>query len=91
MLLAMQMLPVQCIGKMLCSNQWTEEIPHNTSDDEGKADASAPLIKDFLPADNFIGLSCIEETMALIYIHSTDQVPPNHSADVVSPPPDVLA
>lgn len=90
MLLALQMLPIQEIGKMLGTNQWTEELPHNTGDDSGEADASKSFQKIFLPVNNLTGTSFKIETQARAYIHSSDQVPSNHSTDVVSPPPDVI-
>ncbi|HLL41626.1 MAG TPA: hypothetical protein VK369_00740 [Segetibacter sp.] len=89
MLMALQMLPAQEIGKMLCNNQWTEELPHGAGDDGGKLDTSTSFQKNFLPVSNLTGPSFIIETKARTYIHSSDQVPSNHSTDVVSPPPDV--
>ena len=91
MLLALQMLPIQQIGKMLSTNQWTEELPHNSGDDSGKADASTPFQKAFLPVYGFSPTSLLSENKAKAYIHFSDQIPSNHSTDVVSPPPDVLA
>lgn len=90
MLIALQMLPVKEIGKMLCNNQWTEELPHGSADDGEKSDASTPFQKNFLPVNALTGPSFIIETKARTYIHSSDQVPSNHSTDVVSPPPDLL-
>ncbi len=90
MLMALQMLPIQEIGKMLSTNQWTEELPHNSGDEGGKSDSSASFQKIFLPVSNYTGPSFIIETRARAYIHSSDQVPSNHSADVVSPPPDMF-
>ena len=43
--MALQMLPAQEIGKMLCNNQWTEELPHGTGDDGGKSDTSTSFQK----------------------------------------------
>lgn len=88
--MALQMLPIQEIGKMLSTNQWTEELPHSSGDDTGKADTSTPFQKIFLPVSNSAGPSFIIETKARAYIHSSDHVPSNHSGDVVSPPPDIL-
>jgi hypothetical protein len=89
LLLTMQMLPVQQIGRMLSSNQWTEELPHSTDDGSGKEDLS--LQKLFLPPSSLTGTSIRVETKALAYIHFSSQIPSNHSTDVVSPPPDILA
>ncbi len=89
--MALQMLPVQEIGKMLSSNQWTEELPHNNCGDDGEeSHSSASFQKFFLTLSNFAGVSFMVETHARAYIHSSDQIPSNHSTDVVSPPPDTL-
>ncbi len=88
MLLALQMLPVQQIGKMLSTNQWTEELPHSVGDDTGKADASACFQKAFLPVYGFSRTSFLSEAKAKAYIHLSEQIPSNHSTDVVTPPPD---
>lgn len=89
MLMALQMLPIQQIGQMLSSNQWTEELPHNTPDD-GKEDPSSQLQKALLPTYVSAGASILTETKANAYIHHSTQIPSNHSTDVVSPPPDML-
>lgn len=88
--MALQMLPIKEIGKMLCSNQWTEELPHGPADDGEKSDISSPFQKNFLPVSTSTGPSFTIETKARTYIQSSDQVPSNHSTDVVSPPPDLL-
>lgn len=89
MLIALQMLPLQQIGQMLSTNQWTEELPHNTTDD-GKEEPSSLVQKAFLPAYSSARASILTETKANAYIHHSEQIPSNHSADVVSPPPDIL-
>lgn len=88
MVMALQMLPIREIGKMLSTNQWTEEIPHGTCDDAGKCDAS--LQKVFLPVYSLTGTSLLTEAKANAYIHQSERIPSNHSTDVVSPPPDVV-
>ncbi len=90
MLMALQMLPIQEIGKMLGTNQWTEELPHNNVDDEGKSDSSL-FQKAFLPVAGSSGTSILSDAKANAYIHRSDQIPRNHSTDVVSPPPDKLS
>jgi hypothetical protein len=87
LLIAMQMLPVRQIGKVLASNQWTEELPHDT-DEAGKGD----LVKfnhPFLPPANYTTSSSFaSELKALAYIHFSEQIPSNHSTEVDTPPPD---
>ncbi len=90
MLMALQMLPMRQIGQMLSTNQWTEELPHNHADDEGKSDPSN-FQKAFLPVSVSSGTSILSDARANAYIHQSDQIPRNHSADVVSQPPDKLS
>ncbi len=84
------MLPIQEIGKMLGTNQWTEELPHSAADEEGKYDSSV-FQKAFLPVYNYAGSSIFTDAKANAYIHQSEQIPSNHSTDVVSPPPDKLS
>ena len=87
LLMMVQMVPVAQIGAMLSSNQWTEEIPHSL-EDSSKHDNSST---NFLPAAHHHFFSDDTFSAANIYIHTSEQIPSNHSTDVVSPPPDVLA
>jgi hypothetical protein len=89
MVMALQMLPLREIGKMLSTNQWTEELPHNAADDAGKHDASL-LQKALLPVYSLARTSLLTEAKANAYIHQSERIPSNHSTDVVSPPPDVV-
>ena len=83
------MLPIAQIGSMLSQNQWTEELPHDASDDNGKMDAFAKFNHPYLPPAGFSNIvSVLSESKALAYIHFSEQIPPNHSAEVVIPPPD---
>lgn len=80
------MLPVTQIGFALGNNLWTEELPHATGEDTCKGDVN---LKNFLPPAHDHFLSDIFCSAADIYIHTSEQIPSNHSTDVVSPPPDV--
>ena len=83
------MLPIRQIGKVLASNQWTEELPHD-ADDTGK-DPSVKYNHPFLPPANYTtSASLVSETKALAYIHHSEQMPSNHSTEVVTPPPDAV-
>ncbi len=87
LLISVQMLPVKQIGKVLASNQWTEELPHDV-DETGK-DTLVKFNHPFLPPGlSFDSASFASETKALAYIHLSEQMPSNHSTEVVSPPPD---
>lgn len=83
----MQILPIKQIGKVLASNQWTEELPHDI-DEPGKG-TSIKFNHPFLPPAAYItSVSFASDTKALAYIHFSDQIPSNHSTEVVIPPPD---
>ncbi|MEO7800848.1 MAG: hypothetical protein ABIR81_02555 [Ginsengibacter sp.] len=87
LILSIQMLPLVQIGVALSCNQWTEELPHN-SDDTTKNDSSVAKFILLTPHHFIAEFSCSAEN---IYIHSSDQIPSNHSTDIVSPPPDFVA
>src|SRR4051812_47024169 len=90
LLMMMQMMPVKQIGKVLASNQWTEELPHDC--DEAGKDAPAKFNHPFLPPANYsTPVSLGSEVGALAYIHHSEQIPSNHSTEVVSPPPDTVS
>lgn len=85
------MLPIAQIGNILSSNQWTEELPHS-ADEPGKADLNANFIHPFLPATYYAKQATVFlETKARAYIQFSDQMPNNHSTEVVTPPPDVVS
>ena len=88
LLMMLQMLPISQIGQMLSTNQWTEELPHS-NDQAGKAEDL--LHSSLFPHEVIYNLEIIAESKALAYLHSADQIPSNHSTDVVSPPPDIVA
>ena len=87
--MTLQMLPISQIGQMLSTNQWTEELPHSANDHGCKAEGN--LSSTFFPPEVNYGIALTVETKALAYLHASDQIPSNHSTDVVSPPPDTLA
>ena len=91
LLLTLQVLPIAQIGNTISKNQWTEELPHNT-EEPGKADLAANFNHPFLPpVDHSAPLAVFSETKALAYIHFSDQIPSNHSTEVVTPPPDAVS
>ena len=87
--MTLQMLPISQIGQMLSTNQWTEELPHNANDQGSKAENN--LHPNFFPPELNYNMAIIAESKALAYLHSSDQIPFNHSSDVVTPPPDRLS
>ena len=87
LILLLQMLPLQQIGQALSQSQWTEELPHG-DDCPVKSDYH-PFHQTFLPPQNYIEFKSgysISKTLA--YIHSSEQIPHNHSSDIETPPPD---
>ncbi|MGI8635247.1 MAG: hypothetical protein ACR2KZ_07570 [Segetibacter sp.] len=87
LLMTMQMLPVKQIGKVLASNQWNEELPHDA--DEAGKDVSVKFNHPFLPPVAYTTSASIASNVkALAYIHHSEQIPSNHSTEVVTPPPD---
>jgi hypothetical protein len=88
LVMAIQMIPVAQIGYALSNNVWTEEIPHNSSEDVAKGDC---CVKTFIPLTTHHIISDVAFKAADIYIHTQDQIPSNHSTDVVTPPPDLMA
>ncbi|MCW3081992.1 MAG: hypothetical protein JWR87_3422 [Segetibacter sp.] len=81
------MVPLKQTGKALASNQWTEELPHDV-DDTGK-DHSVKFNHPFLPPANYTtSASLLADAKALAYLHLSEQIPTNHSTEVVIPPPD---
>jgi len=83
--MTVQMLPIQKIGKILSSNQWTEELPHG-ADESGSVDHPAKY-KPFLPSGYTTIASTLSEIKALAYIHLSEQIPSNHSTEIETPPP----
>jgi hypothetical protein len=81
------MLPIAQIGMMLSQNQWTEELPH--AQDPGKADLSANFNHPYLAHPDYLsGGLVFPETKDSAYIHHSEEIPSNHSTEVVTPPPD---
>ena len=86
--MTIQVLPIAEIGNALGSNLWTEELPHNSGEDNSKNDLGT---KKFLPTAPHHFSSDIYCNAANIYIHTSEKIPTNHSIDIVTPPPDLVA
>ena len=85
------MLPIAQIGSMLSQNQWTEEFPHNVFDESVKSAELSSLNHPYLPPSGYSTVnSFFSESKALAYIHFSEQIPSNHSTEVVIPPPDAV-
>jgi hypothetical protein len=90
LLVAIQMLPVQQIGQILSTGQWTEELPEETAEQKAKSDAAFKLPNLYLHATQESAISFFTDERVGLYIHSSEQIPTNHATDVVSPPPDAI-
>jgi hypothetical protein len=71
------------IGTMLSTNRWAEEIP-NSCEQSSKGDVS---VNNYLPPDQHMLVSAYCDATALLFLHISEQIPSNHSFDVVSPLP----
>lgn len=85
LVMAIQILPVQQMGRALFSNQFTEEMPHAVDADKDfskKADCKS----DYLFTDSFSFSSAFINSP---FSHHTvaDTIPQNHAGDIHVPPP----
>lgn len=88
LLLSVQMLPIQQIGNMLGQNQWNEELPHN-ADEPGKSEGVKNLSHPFIPPSEYANVGVANMLSSTVYIHHSEQIPSNHSTEIVAPPPDL--
>lgn len=88
LLLTLQMLPITQIGQMLSNNQWVEEMPHNVGD-AGKLQCIVE--PHFLPSIIHTYVAFFAESKVIAYLQCSDQIPANHSTEIVCPPPDKSA
>ncbi len=88
LVLTIQILPVQQMGRMLFSNQFNEEIPHAFETDGllGKAIFKS----EFLSAQDFIFAS-VSAISSPKHLHTADAIPQNHAGDIHVPPPNCQA
>lgn len=89
LVMSIQVLPLAQIGYALGSGQWTEEIPHN-AEKGSKEDCYGTFESLYLPVTQPKYLSDYLDCKSNNYIHISEQIPSNHSTDVVSPPPDAV-
>jgi hypothetical protein len=86
---AIQLLPLQQIGRMLYSNQLTEEVPDTVDYDFGKQVGKRMInFNEYLePHYELIHHHFTSEDQAFIITH--DAIPPNYAADIHVPPPNI--
>lgn len=85
-IMSLQVIPIASIGRMLGSNQWTEELPHGCADDADRCD-DAKIINFLLPEQHSLAI-VFDTNQSLLRLHIAAGIPLNHSSEIVSPPPD---
>lgn len=85
LVLAIQILPIQQMGSLLFSNQFTEEIPHSVDMDKG-CFKKAGIKSDYLPTPTF-AITPVFIGFSFQHLHFADAIPQNHTGDIHVPPP----
>jgi hypothetical protein len=84
LVLAIQILPIQQMGKLLYTNQFTEEIPHNL-DHSGEPQQSESK-SDFISTPE-LSITHLKDCIGLIRPVTADVIPQNHTTEIHVPPP----
>jgi len=84
LVLTIQILPIQQMGSLLFSNQFTEELPHSADTD--KSCVKQALKSDYLSTPSFSPVSAFINSSSQ-YLHFADAIPQNHADDIHVPPP----
>lgn len=84
-----QIIPIQQIGKALSQNQWTEEeTPHG---DCTSSKGAFHLLHPFLPPCGYSEINQYHTNNEMtVCINVSEEIPHNHSAEVIILPPDSL-
>ena len=85
LVLAIQILPIQQIGSLLFSNQFTEEVPHSI-DLEKDSFKKLALKSDYLSTPSF-NISSAFIDFSFQHRYFADAVPQNHAGEIHVPPP----
>lgn len=85
LVLSVQVLPVQEMGKMLYCNQFTEEIPHSLDQTPENAKQSESK-SDFISTPE-LALPYVKGPSNLIRPITCDVIPQNHTNEIHVPPP----
>lgn len=85
LVLGIQILPIQQMGRLLFSNTFTEEIPHSI-DTDSDCCKKAIVKSDYISTPSFAFCSDYID-FALQHPHFTDAIPQNHTGDIHVPPP----
>ena len=84
LVMAIQVLPIQQMGKLLYTNQFTEEIPHNF-DHSGEPQPTEAK-SDFTSTQEF-SLLHMKDYTGLTYPVTADVIPQNYTTEIHVPPP----
>jgi len=84
MVMTIQILPIQQLGSLLFNNQFTEEVPHSVPIEKGNFQ-KAFLRSDYISTIFESISSHISATSPHHYLD--DAIPPNHTGDILVPPP----
>lgn len=84
LVMAIQILPIQQMGKLLYTNQFTEEIPHNL-DHAGELQPCESK-SDFISTPE-LSISHLKDCIGLIRPVTADVIPQNHTTEIHVPPP----
>ncbi len=84
LVMAIQILPIQQMGKLLYTNQFTEEIPHNL-DHSGELQKSESK-SDFISTPE-LSIAHLKDCISLIRPVTADVIPQNHTTEIHVPPP----
>lgn len=85
LVLAIQALPITQMGRMLFSNQFTEEIPHSVEIDKGMG-KNLLLKSDYLSLTN-VSMGHSRDFFTGVHLPMPDALPKNHSDEIHVPPP----
>jgi len=85
LVLSVQILPVQQMGKMLYCNQFTEEIPHSLDHTPENAKQSESK-SDFISTPE-LAILYVKGSSNLIRPITCDIIPQNHTNEIHVPPP----
>lgn len=85
LVLTIQILPIQQMGSLLFSNQFTEELAHSVEIEKNFLKQGA-VKSDYLSAASFT-LASLFINSSSQYLHFADAIPQNHADDIHVPPP----
>lgn len=85
LVLSVQILPVQQMGKMLYCNQFTEEIPHSLDHTPESAKQSESK-SDFISTPE-VAMIHVNGSSNLVRPITSDVIPQNHTNEIHVPPP----